>query len=72
MVSRTTAYVLSRWTANPLTLHTAQVLSMAILPGVKSALYSWYTGTRLGSEQIQVDPPHIRKRFYLELIYQQE
>ncbi|WP_448216226.1 hypothetical protein [Endozoicomonas sp. 2B-B] len=72
MVSKTTASVLSRWTENPLMLHTAQVLSMAILPGVKSALYTWYTGTRLGSEQIQVDPPHIRKRFYLELIYQQQ
>ncbi|WP_252176594.1 hypothetical protein [Endozoicomonas sp. 4G] len=72
MVSKTTASVLSRWTKKPLALHTAQVLSMAIFPGVKSALYSWYTGTRLGSEQIQVDPPHIRRRFYLELIYQQK
>ncbi|WP_252176700.1 hypothetical protein [Endozoicomonas sp. 4G] len=72
MVSKTTASVLSRWTVNPVTLHTAQVLSMAILPGVKSALYSWYTGTRPGSEQIQADAPHIRRRFYLELIYQQE
>ncbi len=70
LVSKKTASVLSRWTENTVTLHTAQVLSMAILPSVESALYSWCTGTRSGSEQIQVDSPQIGKRFYLELIYQ--
>lgn len=70
LVSKTTASELSRWTENTVTLHTAQVLSMAILPSVESAIYSLCTGTRVGPEQIQVDSTQIRKRFYLELIYQ--
>ena len=48
MISKKAASALSRWTDNRFVIHTAHVLSMAILPELKRALYSWYTGTRLG------------------------